>query len=162
MTRGAVFFGIAISILADSYSHKPMAIVWPISGSQTTMDVLSSGYGPRWLLSPAPAHYDFHRGVDIVASYQTVYAITGGKVVYYDYRDGFGNYLVIAHGDPDSPWCYSGYAHLNKAYVSIEETVTEGQAVAQSGARRKPGTVTPFTKSARNSLVMQSVSHQNG
>ncbi|GAI37048.1 unnamed protein product, partial [marine sediment metagenome] len=59
--------------IMEAVITKGYPTYWPISG-ETTLDDLCSAFGPR-LLS---GEYDFHRGIDIVASYVPVYAIESG------------------------------------------------------------------------------------
>jgi len=115
---------------------------WPISG-ETTMDILTSAFGPRDKSSASGLQYDFHRGVDIHAvdihaNNVPVYAVESGKVVYSKPSDespgGFGDIIIIKHNYNDLYWYYSLYAHLSQRLFEDTENVNKGEQIAVSGA----------------------------
>jgi hypothetical protein len=94
---------------------KTPSTYWPISG-ETTMDTITSAYGPRDKTPGTGYTYHFHRGVDIRArSALPVYAVESGKVVYCDEHssDGYGNLIIIEHKYNSTIKYYSYYAHLS-------------------------------------------------
>lgn len=110
---------------------------WPISGD-TTMDTLTSAFGPRNMDDEPAFDYDFHRGVDIKADDDTVYAVESGEVVYSRPSDespgGFGDLIIIKHNYNDLYWYYSLYAHLDQRLFEDTEKVNKGEQIAISGS----------------------------
>ena len=74
--------------------------------------------------------YDVHKGLTFKVPYNTrVYSIYKGNVVFSSYIKGYGNTIIIAHGDG----YYSIYMHLNKIIKSRGERVKTHQLIALSG-----------------------------
>lgn len=72
-----------------------------------------------------------HTGVDIDnRSRPAIYAAEGGQVKIAHRLGGYGNLIVIAHGNGMETY----YGHLGKFYVSEGERVTKGQAIGQMGS----------------------------
>ena len=70
-----------------------------------------------------------HKGIDIGADYESVYASASG-ICYNAYDDGgYGNYIMIFHGDG----YVTLYGHLNYSIVSDGQYVRQGETIAQSG-----------------------------
>lgn len=109
--------------------------VWPAPG--TTL--ITSGVGPRW---GQP-----HKGIDISGSDchgKPIVASRSGTVIVasntctHDYgKDGscgcgggYGNYVDIDHGDG----YMSRYAHASKLYVSVGQSVVQGQKIGAIGS----------------------------
>lgn len=93
---------------------------WPMR-----IHTVSSPFGPR--------NGRMHEGVDFSAPIGTpIYASDAGKVVLVKSDPyGYGNYVVIAHGNNMS----SLYAHMTRSgiKVSVGQTVGKGQLIAYSG-----------------------------
>jgi murein DD-endopeptidase MepM/ murein hydrolase activator NlpD len=65
---------------------SPSGFIWPIQG------VLTSGFGPRW--------GRMHTGIDIADPAGTpIHAAKAGEVIYAGWLNGYGNTVVIDHGD---------------------------------------------------------------
>ncbi len=91
--------------------------VWPIRTG-----ALSSRFGPRGS--------SFHDGVDVAAPEGTpVYAARGGRVIYSDQIPGYGNIVIVDHGDGLS----SVYAHNSANEVRQGDTVRQGDLVSRVG-----------------------------
>ncbi|MBE3088274.1 MAG: peptidoglycan DD-metalloendopeptidase family protein [Chloroflexi bacterium] len=92
-------------------------LAWPIGGS------ITSYFGWRdW--------GDFHRGIDIGASYGVpVAAAAGGVVVTADYLGTYGNIVILDHLNGIS----TVYAHLSGFAVDTGEEVEQGQVVGWIG-----------------------------
>lgn len=113
---------------ADNSSQKDPAeavtFVWPAPNSH----YLTSGFGNRKI-----ALYGYerlHTGVDIhTAVGDPVLAIADGTVLVSVYDGGWGEYLIINHGDN----LVSLYAHLDSRSVSRGDKVTAGQQIGTSG-----------------------------
>ena len=58
-----------------------------------------------------------------------VYAPASGKVIIARWLSGYGNYVMIDHGDG----YYTGFGHLSGFSVSQGQTVSRGQQIATSG-----------------------------
>lgn len=92
--------------------------IWPVAGGY-----YSCGYG----------EYYGHTGIDIAASAgTTVLASDSGTVVTattYGWNYGYGNYVVIDHGNG----VQTLYAHNSAIYVSPGQRVSQGQQIAAVG-----------------------------
>jgi virulence factor Mce-like protein len=89
---------------------------WPAGGAVT------SYYGPRWGRQ--------HTGIDIdgVAG-DPIRAAADGMVVSVEEREGYGNLVVIDHGDGLTTW----YAHLSGFSVLPGQEVVRGQEIGGMG-----------------------------
>lgn len=86
---------------------------------------ITSGYGYR------PAFKRVHKGIDVkVYIGDTIRAAFSGKVRIVSYeRGGFGNYVVIRHGNG----LETVYAHLSKQLVEENQTVKVGEPIGLGG-----------------------------
>lgn len=72
-----------------------------------------------------------HTGIDIDnRSRPAVYAAKAGKVTLARRLGGYGNMIVLSHGNSTETY----YGHLDKFYISPGENVTQGQAIGQMGS----------------------------
>ena len=98
--------------------------VWPAPNSRH----LTSGFGKRKIALYGTER--LHAGVDInTATGDPVLAIADGTVIVSVYDGGWGEYIMVNHGDN----LISLYAHLNTRTVSRGDTVTAGQQIGTSG-----------------------------
>lgn len=75
--------------------------------------------------------YGGHVGVDIVAYYGApIFAGASGTVTYAGYNTGFGNNVIIDHGNGTQTL----YAHCSALYVTAGQQVTQGEFIAAMGA----------------------------
>ena len=96
--------------------------VWPFPGHT----VISSPYGQR------ASTGSFHSGVDIdgfQSAGSPIVAADSGTVIMAEYSGGYGNCIIIDHGDGVSTL----YAHLNSMYVGVGSSVSQGQTIAGVG-----------------------------
>ena len=114
-----------------------------IVASNVKFDWPLKGYGKNRITATFPKYPDGtrHDGIDIGVPVGTpVYAAAAGEVVvskYYltgnydgSYRDGYGNYVMIDHGD-----YYTLYGHLQyKKVVSAGQSVSKGQLIAYTAS----------------------------
>lgn len=108
--------GARLSLLAGSF-------VWPASGP------ITSGFG--WRIDPFIHRRALHTGVDIAVPWGTpVEAADGGTVLYVGWMTGYGNVVVLDHGNGVS----TVYAHLSSYVVHAGEAVTRGQVIARVGS----------------------------
>lgn len=88
-----------------------------------TEGVLTSSFGERWGRR--------HNGIDIGADMNTeIYAADSGTVTYAGEMSGYGNYVVIDHGNGFE----TAYAHCSSISVSAGDTVLKGQVIAHVGS----------------------------
>ena len=92
-------------------------LAWPLSSNKIT-----SPYGTR--------SRGFHSGIDLSAKTGTsVYASAGGKVVLASWYYGYGNCVVVDHGNGIK----TRYAHLSSYKCKVGDKVSRGQLIALSG-----------------------------
>jgi len=74
-----------------------------------------------------------HQGIDITSPCGTdIYAADSGKVTFSGWcSNGYGNYIIIDHGDNKTETLY---AHCSEMYVSVGDTVSAGQVIAAVGS----------------------------
>ncbi|MEA4972977.1 hypothetical protein SDC9_64234 [bioreactor metagenome] len=98
---------------------------WPVEGRY----YVSSDYCGR--ISPVGNGYEFHTGLDIPAPEgYDIEAAEGGVVTSAELIDGYGETIIINHGDGLSTL----YGHISKMLVSEGDTVERGQVIALCGA----------------------------
>ncbi len=101
---------------------------WPVSSNTQWYNYISSFFGPR--LSPTAGASSNHGAVDIPIRYAPVYAPADGKVIIARWLSGYGNYIMIDHGNG----YYTGFGHLSGYSVSEGQIVSRGQQIATSGS----------------------------
>jgi murein DD-endopeptidase MepM/ murein hydrolase activator NlpD len=102
----------------SSPSRTPSAagFIWPVHG------VVTSGFGWRWGRA--------HEGIDIAVGNGTpVVAAASGTVIVAGWLGGYGNLVVIDHGNGIA----TAYGHNTSVTVAIGLTVAQGQLIAYSG-----------------------------
>ena len=73
---------------------------------------------------------NFRSGIDIQADKgEPIRAVFAGKVIYSDWFRGYGNMLIIDHGEH----YYTVYAHLEETFKSKGDTVGSDEVVATVG-----------------------------
>lgn len=95
-----------------------MNIIKPVSG------VVTSRFGSRWGRS--------HKGVDIGAPKGTsIKAVASGTVTVssYGYGGGYGNYIIISHGNGVE----TVYGHCSALYAKVGQKVSQGETIAAVG-----------------------------
>jgi murein DD-endopeptidase MepM/ murein hydrolase activator NlpD len=91
--------------------------IWPCDG------VVVSGYGMRW--------GRLHEGIDIGCGYGAPnLAAAAGTVIYSGWLGGYGNLVVIDHGNGLS----TAYAHASSLLVSVGQAVGQGETVSLVGS----------------------------
>lgn len=89
---------------------------------------LNSGYG--WRIHPVTGKFQYHKGIDLAARYDTVFSILNGTVNKIGYNRLIGNYILIDHtGEAQSL-----YGHLSVIAVLPGEQVAAGQPIGVSGS----------------------------
>ncbi|WP_346889089.1 peptidoglycan DD-metalloendopeptidase family protein [Clostridium sp. UBA1056] len=93
-----------------------------------TRYAITSPFGYR--ISPVGRGEEFHNGIDIGAPYGApVYSLKDGTVTYAGEMNGYGKVVVVSHGDISTL-----YAHNSSISVSVGQTVSGGQQLANVGA----------------------------
>lgn len=90
---------------------------------------ITSEFG--WRMHPILGYERFHSGVDFGADYgTTIHAADHGTVIFAGWYGGYGNAVIIDHGNGISTL----YAHTSEFYVSEGQSVQRGQAIAAVGS----------------------------
>lgn len=101
---------------APTGAASAAGFVWPVHG------ILTSGFGWRW--------GRMHEGIDLaVASGTPVVAAAAGTVIVAGWLGGYGNLVVVDHGNGIS----TAYGHNTSVTVGFGQSVAQGQLVAYSG-----------------------------
>ncbi len=108
---------------ASTESGSSSGFAWPTDGSMT------SPFGMR--MHPILHTMRMHTGIDIGAPYgQSVVAAQDGTVIQAGWVKGYGQTVIISHGDGISTL----YGHLSKILVSEGDNVTRGDTIANVGS----------------------------
>ena len=101
------------------------AIRWPVPAR----NVISSPFGGR--RSPITGRQEHHTGIDIPApTGSDIIAASAGTVTFAGWQNGFGNTVIVYHGDGFSTL----YAHNSRNLVSSGTWVEAGQVIAAVGS----------------------------
>lgn len=105
-------------------SYEGGKMLWPSAAST----YISSYFGMR--MHPIYHYMRMHNGIDIAAAGGTnILAAESGTVIEATYNSGYGNYIVIYHGNGVSTL----YAHSSRLIASVGDYVTRGQVIALVG-----------------------------
>ena len=106
----------------------PAKFQWPIKGSFKVLRVYNKKAGSN-----------FNPGIDLGADIGTeVSAAAEGTVAIVGSANaplgtGFGNYIIISHGERNNKELYTVYAHNSQNLVQVGDTVKRGQTIAKVG-----------------------------
>lgn len=124
-------------VVSDEKIIKQAVSKIMVKGSQ--VQVASRGSGTisstgdlDWPLSGSISQYfkGGHSGIDICAPVgSTIRAADSGYVTFAGYQGGYGNFLIIDHGNG----VVTRYAHCSSFKVSVGQSVSKGQGVASVG-----------------------------
>lgn len=99
-------------------------MIWPSYTSYIT-----SSYGYR--VNPVSGVYKLHAGCDVGASYgSAIYAAASGTVILADWNGGYGNCVMINHGNGYTTL----YGHMSSIAVSYGQSVSQGQVIGYVGS----------------------------
>jgi len=99
---------------------RDILAVEPVANAKVT-----SPYGYRTL-----GGREFHPGIDLAAPYGTsIYATGTGVVVYAGWKNGYGNFVEIDHGNG----YVTRYGHSSRILVSVGDHVKKDQEIARVG-----------------------------
>ena len=91
--------------------------VWPVDGP------VVSGFGMRW--------GRMHEGIDISAALGTpIHAAAAGAVIHAGWLGGYGNLVVVDHGDGLA----TAYAHASAILVAVGQQVSQGDTLSLVGS----------------------------
>lgn len=109
-----------------AYISGTGVFTWPTPSSY----YITSEFGTR--LHPTLGVYKFHTGVDIGASYgNQILAADSGTVITAGYNSGgYGNYVVISHGNGLSTL----YGHMSSYAVYEGQNVSRGEVIGYVGS----------------------------
>ena len=103
------------------------SFTWPVPCSMR----ITSRFGNR--IDPFTGQVRYHSGIDIDGYNHEGYPIVaadGGTVVTASYNDGYGNYIIIDHGNG----YMTLYGHMSGHAVGYGEVVSKGQTIGYLGA----------------------------
>lgn len=112
--------GELIDVVSDS---SPLSFMLPITNYRKT-----SSFGPRWGRQHKGVDLAVEEGTDVTASCSgIVYAVNEGN-------SGYGNYVLIYHGEINGKVYCTRYAHLSGfADIKVGDHVQQGDIIAYSG-----------------------------
>ncbi len=109
---------------ANNASAADITAVWPLPSDYTE---ITTAFDPGRNEEDGSGH----NGIDIPAPQGTdIRAVRGGEVVLAEWRDGYGNMIVIHHADIG---VYTFYAHTNTIDVVEGDDVSRGETIATVG-----------------------------
>lgn len=101
----------------------------PVMSSPLADGVVSSEYGMRQLADDAAPR--MHDGLDIAAPTGTpIQAAAGGKVVHAGWIKGYGQSVILDHGNGTTTL----YGHASELLVEVGDVVTRGGHIARVGS----------------------------
>lgn len=92
------------------------SFIWPCNNK-----VITSTVKIRW--------GRWHKGIDIGARYENVYAAASGYAYRLENPGGYGHYIMVVHGSG----FITLYGHLDSYKISDGQYVSQGQVIATSG-----------------------------
>ncbi|WP_293066138.1 peptidoglycan DD-metalloendopeptidase family protein [Moorena sp. SIO4A5] len=109
--------------LRKTFVFNTGQLLYPSNGS------ITSSFG--WRRHPILGTSRFHSGIDFGASYgSTIRAADSGIVIFAGWYGGYGNTVIIDHGDSIATL----YGHASRLLVSKGESVKRGNAIATVGS----------------------------
>lgn len=113
----------------STYVYTGGQLNWPVPSKAASSSSLSSGFVTRD--KPIGTGSEFHTGYDIPASYgSAVVAAEAGTVIYAGWMSGYGNTVMINHGNG----LVTLYGHNSSLTVSQGDVVSRGQQIAKIGS----------------------------
>ena len=105
---------------SSTYASIGITLIKPITGT------ITSRFG-----AVSRIRSSAHTGLDIAASTGTsIKAAASGTISYAGYKGSYGNLVIINHGNSVETY----YAHCSKIYVSVGDTVSQGDVIAAVGS----------------------------
>ena len=108
-----------------TYTTGTGSMIWPTPSCH----IITSEFG--WRIHPIYGTSKYHSGVDIGASYgAAILAADSGTVITAGWVSGYGNCVVISHGNGVTTL----YGHMSSIAVSSGQSVSQGQTIGYVGA----------------------------
>ena len=115
----------AAAALAASRVRGTGQLMWPVPSDGR----ITSGFGVR--RHPVHGIFRQHWGIDIPAEHgANIIASDSGVVLVSEYSSGYGNYIVIDHGNGMTTL----YAHMSSRSVGVGASVNKGQVIGLIGS----------------------------
>jgi len=107
-------------------AHDNQALQWPLPGHTR----ITSPFGTR--VDPITGRAGvFHSGIDVGAPFGVnIVAAEAGTVIFSGWQGGYGNTVIISHGNG----MQTMYAHASSRLVNTGQSVARGQAIARIGS----------------------------
>jgi len=115
-------FFTAVFVLLVSQFKVNAQLAMPLNAMR-----INSGFGKR--IHPVTHRIDFHKGIDLRARNEPVYAFFSGRITDAGFNSILGNFIRIKQNGLE---CI--YGHLSVLLVSIGEDVQCGEVVAVTGS----------------------------
>ncbi|MEV7972771.1 peptidoglycan DD-metalloendopeptidase family protein [Cellulomonas sp. NPDC089187] len=123
---------------AAAAAGQPAPAAGPVNGAifgnPTSINPIhvTSEYGMR--LHPILGYYRLHAGIDLRTYCGTpIYAAKAGTVQWAQYRNGFGNQVMVDHGLYNGSSLMTSYNHMTSFVVGGGQSVSQGQLLGYSG-----------------------------
>lgn len=117
--------GIYASGNADMSKASSGMFLWP-----TTSTYITSAFSPN-RVNPVTGVLRPHTGTDIGAGQgEPIWAAQGGTIIMAEYNGGYGNCVIIDHGNG----VITLYGHMSAILVSKGSTVNQGQKIGRVGS----------------------------
>jgi murein DD-endopeptidase MepM/ murein hydrolase activator NlpD len=123
---------------AAAAAGQPAPAAGPVSGAlfgnPTSINPIhvTSEYGMR--LHPILGYYRLHAGIDLRTYCGTpIYAARAGTVQWAQWRNGFGNQVMVDHGLYNGSSLMTSYNHMTSFVVGGGQQVSQGQLLGYSG-----------------------------
>ena len=115
------------SYYSETPSYTSSSGAWMMWPSYTSY--ITSNYGYR--VNPVSGIYKLHAGCDIGASYgSSIWAAAGGTVILAGWNGGYGNCVMINHGNGYTTL----YGHMSSIAVSVGQSVGMGDTIGYVGS----------------------------
>jgi len=128
----------AAAAAAAAAAGKPAPVAGSVSGSlfgnPTSINPIyvTSEYGMR--LHPLLGYYRLHAGIDLRTYCNTpLYAPRDGTVQWSEWRNGFGNQVMLNYGTVNGQPMMSSSNHMTRSVVSAGQQVSQGDLIGYSG-----------------------------
>ena len=114
--------GDGLPAAGTAFAAAKGKLPWPVEGKVA-----------RWFgvqKDPRFATSTFNGGIDIWAEKETdVIAVHHGRADYVDWLPGYGQCIIVNHGDG----YYTLYAHTSKVFVGVGDAIRAGEVIASVG-----------------------------
>lgn len=119
-----------VKVMVTPKANNPTPSPTP-SSSNKSVATASGSKAPEGNNPPAEAdQMQFHKGLDIAVAFGSdVRAAAAGTVIFSGQKGGYGNCVIVSHGNGLATL----YGHLSQLIVKANDKVKVGQVIAKSG-----------------------------